>query len=148
MFQGFYLQNKEYKVNTALIHYQGSLRTEAKHLKSGQKIITDAPIDNEGKGEAFSPSDLLCTSLASCMLTIMGIEARRQNLDIKGVTAEMKKIMSPSPRRVGEIQISFSFPRSYQTKEKELLEKAAIHCPVAQSLSNSVKQTISFHYLT
>ena len=133
-------------MTTALIKYQGSLRTEAQHLDSGQKIITDAPKDNKGEGEAFSPSDLLSTSLASCMLTIMGIVARQQNIEIEGVQAKMKKFMTASPRRVCEIQINFLFPKSYEQEQKKLLEQAALHCPVAQSLSASLKQTISFNY--
>ena len=92
--------------------YQGELRTEAVHVQSGTHIITDAPVDNQGKGEAFSPTDLLSASLASCMMTIMGIAGRTHNIALDGTTCDITKIMSASPRKVAEIQISFQFPQS------------------------------------
>ena len=93
----------------AQVEYKGQLRTEAKHLRSGSVIVTDAPIDNQGKGEAFSPTDLVATALASCMITIMGIVAERDGIDIEGVTADVDKIMSKEPRRIGEIKIIITF---------------------------------------
>ena len=124
--------------------YLGGLRTEATHLQSGTKIITDAPLDNQGKGEAFSPTDLLAASLGSCMLTIMGIKARASNIDIDGATCSITKIMAADPRRVAEIVISFKFPKQYTPKEQELLERSALTCPVYYSLAESLKNTVDF----
>jgi len=124
--------------------YLGDLRTEATHLQSGTKIITDAPIDNQGKGEAFSPTDLLAASLGSCMLTIMGIKARASNIDIDGTTISITKIMAADPRRVGEIVINFKFPKEYTEKEQLLLERAALTCPVYYSLHEDLKKTVDF----
>ncbi len=134
-------------MKTSKIVYNGSLRTSATHLQSGQSIITDAPTDNNGKGEAFSPTDLLATSLGCCMLTIMGIVAGRHNISIDGTTIEITKIMESNPRRVGEIIVEFTMPKvSYSDKEKELLEHAAHTCPVAKSLNAELKQTVLFNY--
>jgi len=124
--------------------YLGDLRTEATHLQSGTKIITDAPVDNQGKGEAFSPTDLLAASLGSCMLTIMGIKARASNIDIDGTTIAITKIMAADPRRVSEIVISFKFPKAYTEKEQLLLERAALTCPVYYSLHEDLKKTVDF----
>ncbi len=131
---------------TSIIYYSGELRTESTHIQSGQKLTTDAPTDNEGKGEAFSPTDLLATSLANCMLTIMGIAAQRKNIDIDSTRATVEKIMGQDPRRVMEIKIDFQFPGNYSDKEKKLLEHAALNCPVANSLSKDLLQTIKFSY--
>ena len=134
-------------MKTSKITYRGNLRTEAVHLKSGNTIITDAPPDNNGKGEAFSPTDLLATSLGSCMLTIMGIVAQRHDIDIAGATIEITKVMEANPRRVGEIIVEFSMPaNNYSDQEKQLLENAAHTCPVAKSLSAELKQTVIFKY--
>ena len=133
-------------MQTTVVKYIGELRTESEHLQSGQKIMTDAPKDNEGKGEAFSPSDLLATSLANCMLTIMGILAKRQKILLEGTRAEVKKIMAKEPRRVAEIQINFFFPSTYEHSIKNQLEQAALNCPVAKSLASSIRQNICFHY--
>ncbi len=134
-------------MKTSKIIYQGQLRTEATHLKSGKTIITDAPPDNNGKGEAFSPTDLLATSLGCCMLTIMGIVAERSSLNIDGTSIEITKIMEANPRRVGEIIVEFMMPKNnYSDKDKELLEHAAHTCPVAKSLSAELKQTVIFNY--
>jgi uncharacterized OsmC-like protein len=124
--------------------YLGGLRTEATHLQSGTKIITDAPVDNQGKGEAFSPTDLLAAALASCMLTIMGIKARANDIDIDGTTCSTTKIMAADPRRVSEIVISFKFPATYTEKEQLLLERAALTCPVYYSLHEDLKKTVDF----
>lgn len=133
-------------MKTSIITYLDNLRTEAIHVKSGTQLITDAPIDNEGKGEAFSPTDLLATSLACCMLTIMGITARRYSIDIKGTIVETTKIMGTNPRRVIEIIAEMKLPKNYTAKEKALLEHAALTCPVAKSLHPELKQTIKFIY--
>lgn len=134
-------------MKTSKITYLGNLRTEAVHLKSGKIVITDAPPDNNGKGEAFSPTDLLSTSLGCCMLTIMGIVAERHAIDIKGTTIDITKIMEANPRRVGEIVVEFLMPpNNYSEKDKQLLENAALTCPVAQSLKAELKQTVKFTY--
>jgi uncharacterized OsmC-like protein len=124
--------------------YLGGLRTEATHVQSGTKIITDAPVDNQGKGEAFSPTDLLSASLASCMLTIMGIKARDNNIDINNTTCSITKIMAANPRRVAEIVISFKFPNQYTEQQQELLENAALTCPVYFSVNDDLKKTVDF----
>ena len=131
---------------TSVVFYSGDLRAESEHLQSGNKIITDAPIDNEGKGEGFSPTDLVATSLANCMLTIMGIVARRHEVNIDGTRADVEKIMGTEPRRITEIQIEFYFPGNYDSKTKTILEKAALNCPVAKSLAESLQQSIGFNY--
>ena len=131
---------------TSIVYYSGELRTESTHIQSGQKLTTDAPTDNEGKGKAFSPTDLLATSLANCMLTIMGITAQRKNINIESTRATVEKIMGQEPRRVQEIKIDFQFPTNYTDKEKKLLEQAALTCPVANSLSKDLIQTIKFSY--
>ncbi len=134
-------------MKTSKIVYSGNLRTLSTHLKSGQSIITDAPTDNNGKGEAFSPTDLLATSLGCCMITIMGIVAERHHISLEGTSIEITKIMESNPRRVGEIIVEFTMPKkNYSDKEKELLEHAAHTCPVAKSLSSELKQTIIFNY--
>lgn len=130
----------------AQVEYKGQLRTEAKHLRSGSVIVTDAPIDNQGKGEAFSPTDLVATALASCMITIMGIVAERDGIDIEGVTADVDKIMSKEPRRIGEIKIIISFKSKLTTDQREKLERAAKTCPVSGSLHEHLKETIEFSY--
>ena len=130
---------------TSIVYYSSELRTESTHLQSGETYITDAPIDNEGKGEAFSPTDIIATGLANCMLTIMGIVAKRKSLDIEGTKAEVTKIMGTEPRRISEIKIDFFFPKSYDKNSTQLLQTAAINCPVAKSLDNDLTQTINFH---
>lgn len=127
--------------------YLGELRTEAKHVLSGDKIITDAPLDNQGKGAAFSPTDLMSASLGSCMFTIMGIAAREHGFNIDGTKCSITKIMATDPRRVSEIQISFDFPAiKYTNKQKLILEKAAINCPVAKSLHPDLLQNVKFNF--
>ncbi len=129
------------------ITYKGQLRTESVHLKSGKAIITDAPLDNKGKGEAFSPTDLLSTSLGCCMITIMGIVAERDNINLTGTTVDISKIMSDNPRKVQEIIVEINFPgNNYSEKEKKILENSARTCPVALSLHPDVKQTVIFNY--
>jgi uncharacterized OsmC-like protein len=133
---------------TSKVVYEGDLRTTATHIKSGTVIETDAPVDNQGKGERFSPTDLVATALATCMVTIMGIAARTHSIDIVGVTCEIEKIMASDPRRIGEIkvQVSFPDPGSYSDKEKKILEHAALTCPVFLSLHPDLKKTVSFNW--
>lgn len=128
------------------VNYKGELRTEATHLKSGVKIITDAPTDNHGKGEAFSPTDLVATALASCMISIMGIVAMKEGITkADGAQAEVTKIMYPDPRRIGEIHVTILMPGlPYSDKEKKIYEHAAFTCPVAKSLHPEIKQIIKF----
>ena len=134
-------------MNTSEIIYKGELRTTAIHLKSGQQIITDAPVDNNGKGEAFSPTDLLATSLGSCMITVMGIVAKRHDINMDGTKAEILKVMAENPRRVAEIHIDMHFPKNdYSEKDRALLEHTALACPVAKSLHPDIKQKIRFHF--
>ena len=128
------------------VTYKGSLRTEAIHVQSGNTIITDAPIDNHGKGEAFSPTDLVATALASCMLTIMGIVANRNHLKINGTTAEIEKIMGANPRRINGIKISIRFNENFDKKTKRKLENAALSCPVSNSLNENLNESIKFIY--
>jgi len=130
----------------ASIEYLGDLRTNATHLSSGNTLITDAPTDNNGKGEAFSPTDLMSTSLGSCMFTLMGIAAKNHGIEFKGGKAEVKKIMLTNPRRVGEISIHFILIGNYEMKSKKILEHAAINCPVAKSLNPEILQNVSFEY--
>jgi putative redox protein len=130
---------------TSKVVYQGGLRTISTHLKSGETIITDAPLDNHGKGEAFSPTDLMSTSLANCMITIMGIAADNHEINIDGTTAEVTKHMATDPRRVSQIDITIHMPdQEYSDKEKKILEKAGLTCPVSFSLHPDIVQNISF----
>jgi putative redox protein len=131
---------------TSKVNYSGDLRTKATHLQSGSEIITDAPKDNHGKGEAFSPTDLVATALGSCMLSIMGIVAKRDNMTkVDGATAEVTKVMYADPRRIGEIHLRIVFPSGdFTEKEKKIYEHAAYTCPVAISLHPDIKQEVSF----
>jgi putative redox protein len=134
-------------MKTAEVKYLGNLRTEALHVKSGQVIVTDAPPDNQGKGEAFSPTDLASTSLACCMITIMGIAARTHNIFMEGTRAEVQKIMANDPRRIARIEIDFYMPdHPFTSKEKTILEKAAHGCPVSRSLSLDLEEVLHFHW--
>jgi uncharacterized OsmC-like protein len=127
--------------------YLGDLRTENIHLQSGATIITDAPCDNRGKGEAFSPTDLLATALGNCIMTIMGIKAMDNGIDIKGTELNITKIMVENPRRVGEVVVEFNFPKNdYTAQQKQLLESVAGISPVPLSLHPDVKQTIIFNW--
>ena len=129
---------------TSKVIYKGDLRTEAKHIRSGNTIITDAPTDNSGKGEAFSPTDLVVTALASCMLTIMGIKANEIKINIEGASAVVKKIMAASPRRIAKVIIVINISTPADEKTKNILEKAALTCPVDKSLSESMIRDIKF----
>jgi putative redox protein len=133
---------------TSTVVYEGNLRTVCTHLKSGTEIQTDAPPDNQGKGERFSPSDLLATSLGACMMTIMGIKARDMQVDLAGVKIEVEKIMKQEPRRVGGINLTFHFPDTLPVnqKQKTILENAAHTCPVIYSIHPDIKVNVSFKW--
>lgn len=132
-------------METVRTTYLSDLRTELTHVQSGTKIITDAPLDNKGKGEAFSPTDLLAASLGSCMLTIMGIAGQQHGFIIDGAKAITTKVMGTNPRRVVEVVVEITFPHDhYSDKERKILELAAKECPVANSLHPDLKQTVSF----
>jgi uncharacterized OsmC-like protein len=139
----FYIKNK---MITSTVKYIGKLRTESVHELSQSIIFTDAPKDNHGKGEAFSPTDLVATALASCMLSVMGIVALKENITpIDGTTVEVTKIMNQEPRRIGEIHIKITFPlNNYSEKEKIMYERAAHTCPVSKSLHPDLKQKVEF----
>ena len=126
--------------------YTGGLRTLNIHLQSGSQIITDAPTDNQGRGEAFSPTDLLATSLGTCMLTTMAIRTAKSNINLDDTKCAITKIMAAHPRRVSEIVVKFEFARTYTDEEKKLLEDAALTCPVYYSLSESLKKTVEFNW--
>jgi len=129
------------------VTYQGHLRNQATHVRSGNTLITDAPTDNHGKGEAFSPTDLLCTSLASCMITLMGIAAESKGIVLEKVEAQIEKVMYSDPRRVGEIHVRIGIgDKGYTEREKAILENAAMTCPVSKSLHPDIKQVIAFNY--
>ena len=131
----------------ATAEYLGQLRTQATHLRSGNTVITDAPTDNMGKGEAFSPTDLVCAALSSCMMTIMGQVAEREAIDLKGLKTDIVKMMSSNPRKIAEIEITFSHPHLVVTDiQKQKLMNAARTCPVALSLSEHLKQTVIFNF--
>lgn len=131
---------------TSTVKYLGDLRTEGIHISSSKKLITDAPVDNHGKGEAFSPTDTIASGLASCLLTIMGIKARDLDIDLKETYAEVEKVMGSNPRRIVEIKVSVHLPNAIESKLKLILERAALSCPVAQSLHPDLKQDIKFHW--
>ena len=133
-------------METSKTIYVGDLSTEITHLLSDTKIVTDAPQDNHGKGESFSPSDLFASSLGSCMLTIMGISGRSHGFDITGATLKTTKVMGVNPRRVSEIIVEVTFPKNYSDKEKKFIEACARECPVSNSLHPDIKQTVSFIY--
>ena len=131
---------------TSKVKYLGELRTQCTHVASEKSIITDAPIDNHGKGEAFSPTDTVATALASCLLTIMGIKAKQLKIDIRDTTANVKKIMGENPRRIDSIIIDVYFKKAFDEKIKKILEKAALTCPVYYSLNSSLKKEIQFFW--
>lgn len=132
---------------TVTATYVGDLRVECTHVASGTRIITDAPVDNQGKGEAFSPTDLCATAVASCAMTIMGIYGKSHSVNVEGTRIEITKTMSTNPRRIGEIEIVFHMPdNDYTDKEKMLLEKAAHTCPVHLSLHPDVVQKMVFKW--
>lgn len=132
---------------TSEVTYLGQLRTSSIHLQSGSEIISDAPTDNNGKGEAFSPTDTVANALASCMFTLMGIKATALNLELTGSKASVTKIMGTEPRRISEIHINFSMNAQVDEKNKTIIEKTAMTCPVFYSLHPDIKKEISFNWL-
>jgi uncharacterized OsmC-like protein len=132
---------------TILSRYLGELRTEQVHVASGSTFQTDAPMDNHGRGELFSPTDTVCAALSACMMTLMGIAANTHKINIEGCRAEVTKSMASDPRRIESIKIRFyDFPVSLSQKEQVILERAARTCPVALSLHPELKQEISFDW--
>lgn len=131
---------------TSIVTYLGDLRTSSIHLQSGTEILSDAPVDNNGKGEAFSPTDTVANALATCMMTIMGIKARDMELDLKGSTAEVIKIMNAEPRRIGAIEIAFEMYGTVNIKNRTVLERAAMTCPVFLSLHPEIDKRIVFNW--
>lgn len=131
---------------TSKVIYLGDLRAESTHVKSNNTFLTDAPLDNNGKGEAFSPTDTVATGLASCMLTVMGIKARNMNVDMSGTTAEVTKTMASEPRRISKIEIVIDFPFSTNDKTKKILEHTAKTCPVHYSLHPDIEKDVTFNW--
>lgn len=131
---------------TSKVTYKGDLRTSSIHLQSGSEIISDAPVDNNGKGEAFSPTDTVANALASCMFTVMGIKARDLDVDFTNSTAEVTKIMGTDPRRITEIHIVFNMSIAVDDKTKTILERTAHTCPVWYSLHPDIKKKITFNW--
>ncbi|MFN3759667.1 MAG: OsmC family protein [Algoriphagus aquaeductus] len=127
--------------------YLGNLRTQATHLQSGNTLITDAPVDNNGKGEAFSPTDLVCAALGACMVTIMGIVAEREGISLEGLSWEMTKVMQSNPRKIQEIIVDFKWDQpGGDNILRQKLKNAAKTCPVALSLDPELKQTVNFNF--
>lgn len=131
---------------TSKVTYLGDLRTSSVHLQSGSEIISDAPIDNNGKGEAFSPTDTVANALATCMFTIMGIKARDMGVSIQGSVAEVTKTMAADPRRISKIKVVFNFKSDADEKARVILERAAMHCPVHYSLHPDIERDITFNW--
>ena len=131
---------------TSKVTYLGDLRTSSIHLQSGSEIISDAPLDNNGKGEAFSPTDTVANGLATCMMTVMGIKARDLGVDFSGSTAEVTKVMAAEPRRISEIHITFEMAISADEKTRTILERTAETCPVNYSLHPDIKRVVVFNW--
>jgi uncharacterized OsmC-like protein len=131
-------------MSTSKVTYLGELRTECEHLRSGDTYITDAPIDNNGKGEAFSPTDTVATGLANCMITVMGIKARDLNVDITGAVAFVTKEMTSNPRRISRIKVVLSLPSGVSIKHRKILENTANTCPVIHSLHPDIEKDIQY----
>jgi putative redox protein len=134
-------------METSKVIYTGDLRTEATHVKSGQSFITDAPVDNQGKGEAFSPTDLLATSLGTCAITMVGIAARTHGFNVDGTSIKVTKIMASEPRTVGEVIVELDFPAvKYSDKQKAIIRRTIDTCPVGLSLNPALKQTFILNF--
>lgn len=131
---------------TANITYVGELRTVCMHLQSGTEILTDAPTDNHGKGEAFSPTDLVATALGSCMVSIMGIKSRDLDVDLKDSTVSITKIMQAEPRRIAKIEVVLNMAIATSDKNKTILERAAMTCPVLLSLHPDIEKEVTFNW--
>jgi uncharacterized OsmC-like protein len=134
-------------IMTSKVTYTGNLRTRSEHLRSGDSFITDAPVDNNGLGEAFSPTDTVATGLASCMITMMGIKANGLDVDLTNSTAEVTKHMEANPRRISKIEISLSLPSNVSEKNRKILEHTANTCPVQYSLHPDIERQISYHWI-
>lgn len=126
--------------------YLGQLRVASTHLKSGEVIISDAPTDNNGKGQAFSPTDMVANALAACMLTIMGIKAIQAGINIEQTTAQVLKTMTSNPRRISTIEIKLQMPSGIESKYRTLLQAAALNCPVAKSIDPAIEQRVEFDW--
>lgn len=133
-------------MSTAKVTYLGELRTECEHLRSGSKFITDAPLDNNGKGEAFSPTDTVATGLANCMITMMGIKARDLKVSLDGTTALVTKTMAANPRRISRIDVVLELPANVDGKSRKILENTARTCPVHYSLHPDIEKIIDFNW--
>ena len=133
-------------MTTSIVRYLGELRTSSMHMQSGTEIVTDAPTDNHGKGAAFSPTDMVANSLATCIITTMAIKARDMDLELKGTTAEVTKVMAADPRRIFEIHIHFEMNLTDDKKIRTILEKIAMTCPVHFSLHPDIKKEITFNW--
>lgn len=133
-------------MSTSKVTYLGNLRTECEHLKSGATYITDAPTDNNGKGEAFSPTDTVATGLANCMLTMMGIKARDLPVTLDGSTALVTKTMATNPRRISKIDVTLELPENVDSKSQKILENTANTCPVLYSLHPDIEKVIVFNW--
>lgn len=131
---------------TSKITYQGELRTTCIHLQSGTEILTDAPTDNHGKGEAFSPTDLVATALGSCMVSIMAIKTRDLDLELKDSTLEVTKIMQAEPRKIAKIVVVLNMSIATSDKNKTILERAAMACPVLLSLHPDIEKEVTFNW--
>lgn len=131
---------------TSLVTYNGKLRTTCEHKQSGNSFITDAPKDNNGNGEAFSPTDTVATGLASCMLTVMGIKADQMDVDMRGAKAQVTKTMASNPRRISKIEVNITMPVDYSAKTKKILEHTANTCPVHYSLHPEIEKVVTFTY--
>lgn len=132
---------------TSTVEYNNELRTTCVHLQSNQNMITDAPTDNMGKGEAFSPTDLVATALASCMLTVMGIKANQLDINLGGTKALVEKKMVSNPRRIQQVNVSITFPEnSWPENIQKSLQNVAVNCPVAKSLHTDIKQNVQFNF--
>lgn len=132
---------------TSKVTYQGNLRTTCKHIRSGNELVTDAPVDNNGLGEAFSPTDTIATGLASCMLTMMGIKARDIEVDLSGATAEVTKHMVANPRRISKIEVSLELPKGVSEKNQKILQRIADTCPVHYSLHPDIEKVITYKWI-
>ncbi|MEC7263213.1 MAG: OsmC family protein [Bacteroidota bacterium] len=132
---------------TSKVTYNGNLRTTNLHVRSGSEFITDAPLDNNGKGEAFSPTDTVATGLANCMMTMMGIKARDLGIDLTGSTAEVTKHMAADPRRISKIEVKLEMPADVSEKNRKILAHTARTCPVHYSLHPDIERIIEFHWV-
>lgn len=132
---------------TSRITYLGELRTSCEHLQSGTVVLTDAPLDNHGKGEAFSPTDLVATSLGSCMMTIMAIKAQELGVELKDSTIDITKVMQSEPRKISKIVADLHIPVHTSEKNQVILERVAMNCPVLLSLHPDIEKDITFHWM-